>query len=203
MVKKWGREIFIFHAIIPALYPFLLVKLKYLYSVCLNLNHEKKNKIVTKMGRFKMVVLVKTFDHYDHKFQVFQLSCKIVKELKRNWNLDRNLIITLLIMAICTVVWQALYNFKTKRPRRQDITNFYLKMFKIMRSLRSAKCLKTRAELKFTTQKANTCSSFTACSVFYWKYLFWVNLVQKQIISFLGKFSPNYQFKLKFGTKTN
>ena len=155
------------------------------------------------MGRFKMVVLVKTFDHYDHKFQVFQLSCKIVKELKRNWNLDRNLIITLLIMAICTVVWQALYNFKTKRPRRQDITNFYLKMFKIMRSLRSAKCLKTRVELKFTTQKANTCSSFTACSVFYWKYLFWVNLVQKQIISFLGKFSPNYQFKLKFCTKTN
>ena len=120
-----------------------------------------------------------------------------------NWNLDRNLIITLLIMAICTVVWQALYNFKTKKSRRQDITNFYLKMFKIMRSLRSAKCLKTRVELQFTTQKANACSSFTGCSVFYWKYVFWVNLVQKQIISFLGKFSPNYQFKLKFCTKTN
>ena len=28
----------------------------------------------------KMVVLVKTFNHYYHKFQLFQLSCKIVKE---------------------------------------------------------------------------------------------------------------------------
>ena len=31
----------------------------------------------------KMVVLlVKTFDHYHHKFQLFQLSCKIVKEFE-------------------------------------------------------------------------------------------------------------------------
>ena len=28
----------------------------------------------------KMVVLVKTFYHYHHKFQLFQLSCKTVKE---------------------------------------------------------------------------------------------------------------------------
>ena len=62
-----------------------------------------------------------------------------------------------------------------------------------MRSLRSLKCLKTAAELTFTTQKANACSPWTACSVFNWKYLFWVNLFQNQ----------NYQFKLKFGTKTN
>ena len=39
----------------------------------------------------------------------------------------------------------------------------------------------------FITQKANTCSPWTACSVFNWKYPFggggggggWVNLVQK------------------------
>ena len=30
----------------------------------------------------KMVVLVKTFDHYHPKFQLFQLSCKIVKEFE-------------------------------------------------------------------------------------------------------------------------
>ena len=30
----------------------------------------------------KIVVLVKTFDHYHHKFQFFQLSCKIVKEFE-------------------------------------------------------------------------------------------------------------------------
>ena len=27
-------------------------------------------------------ILVKIFDHYHHKFQLFQLSCKIVKDLK-------------------------------------------------------------------------------------------------------------------------
>ena len=30
----------------------------------------------------KMVVLVKTFDHFHHKFQLFQLSCKIGKEFE-------------------------------------------------------------------------------------------------------------------------
>ena len=30
----------------------------------------------------KMVVLVKTFNHYYRKFQLFQLSCKIVEEFK-------------------------------------------------------------------------------------------------------------------------
>ena len=60
-----------------------------------------------------------------------------------------------------------------------------------MRSLRSSKCLKTTVELTFTTQKANACSPWTACSVFNWKYLF------------LDKFGPktqNYQFKFKFCT---
>ena len=62
-----------------------------------------------------------------------------------------------------------------------------------MRSLRSSKCLKTTVELTFTTQKANACSPWTACSVFDWKYPFWVTLVKTE----------NCQFKLKFGTKTN
>ena len=74
---------------------------------------------------------------------------------------------------------------------REDITNFSFKMFKIMRSLRSSKCLKTTVELTFTTQKANACSPWTACSVFNWKYLFWVNLVQKlKIISLSWNFVP-------------
>ena len=59
-----------------------------------------------------------------------------------------------------------------------------LLMFKIMRSLRSSKCLKTSVELMFTTQKASACSLCTAYSVFNWNNLFWVNLVQKlKIIS--------------------
>ena len=40
-----------------------------------------------------------------------------------------------------------------------------------MRPLRSSGCLKTTVELIFTTQKANTCSTWNACSVFDWKYL--------------------------------
>ena len=60
-----------------------------------------------------------------------------------------------------------------------------------MRSLRSSKCLKTTVELTFTTQKANACSPWTVCSVFNWKYLFWVNLVQKlKIISLSWNFVP-------------
>ena len=39
-------------------------------------------------------------------------------------------------------------------------------MFKIMKSLRSSKCLKTTAELTFTMEKANACGPWTACSVF-------------------------------------
>ena len=56
----------------------------------------------------KMVVLVKTFDHYHHKIELFQLSCKTVKEFW-NWNFDQHLIMALLITAICTVLFEKLY----------------------------------------------------------------------------------------------
>ena len=60
----------------------LLVKLEYPYSVCLNVNHEKKQNSGQNGKVEKMVVLVKTFDHCHHKFQLFQLSYKIVKEFE-------------------------------------------------------------------------------------------------------------------------
>ena len=85
---------------------------------------------------------------------------------------------TLLIMAICTVLFEKFYKIlRWKEPRRQDITNFSFKIFKVMRSLRPSNCLKTTVELTFATQKASARSPWTACSVFNWKYLFWVNLV--------------------------
>ena len=57
----------------------------------------------------------------------------------------------LLIMAIYTVLFEKLCTMlRQKEPRRQDITNFSFKMFKIMRSLRSSKCLKTTVELTCT-----------------------------------------------------
>ena len=42
-----------------------------------------KNQYSNQNGKVeKMVVLVKTFDHCHQKFQLFQLSCKIVKEFE-------------------------------------------------------------------------------------------------------------------------
>ena len=76
----------------------------------------------------------------------------------------------------------------------QDINNFSFKMFQNWRSLRSSKCFKTTVELTFATQKANACSPWTACSVFDWEYIFWVNLVQK---------TQTYQLKLEICTQTN
>ena len=60
----------------------LLVKLEYLYihyawmSITKKQNSKQNGKVE------KMVVLAKTFDHYRHKFQLFQLSSKIVKEFE-------------------------------------------------------------------------------------------------------------------------
>ena len=168
----------------------LLVKIKCLYiqyAWIMKKQHSNQDGKVE-----KMVILVKTFNH-DHW----------------KWNLDRNLITTLLII----LTWL---------------------MSKIMRSLRSSKCLKTTVELTLTTEKANACSRWTACSVFNWKYFYWVNLVWKlknislswnfvprliQICRipwrcslflfligniFLSKSCPknqNYQFELKFCTR--
>ena len=67
-----------------------------------------------------------------------------------------------------------------------NITYFFNKQHAI---LRSSKCLKTTVKLTPTTQRANAISPWTACSVFDWKYLFWVNLVQKpKIISLSSNF---------------
>ena len=86
-----------------------------------------------------------------------------------------------------SAVWKALYSFKIKRDQEARQPIF---LSKKMRSLRSSKCLKT-VELTFTAQKLNTCSPWTACSLFDWKYLFWVNLIQKlKIISLSWNFVP-------------
>ena len=60
----------------------LLFKLKYLYIQYAWISIMKK-KISDQNGKVeKMVVLGKTYDHYHHKFQLFQLPCKIVKEVE-------------------------------------------------------------------------------------------------------------------------
>ena len=60
----------------------LLVKLKYLYIQYARISMMKKQNINQNVKVEKMVVLVKTFDHYHQKFQLFQVSCKIVKEFE-------------------------------------------------------------------------------------------------------------------------
>ena len=42
----------------------------------------KKQRSHQNVNVEEIVALVKTFDHYHHKFQIFQLSCKIVKEFE-------------------------------------------------------------------------------------------------------------------------
>ena len=71
----------------------------------------------------RRMVLVKIFDHYHHKFQLFQLPCKIVKNSKlkfrSKFNHDRNLTMVLLIMDICTVLFEMFYTIlRQKDPRR-------------------------------------------------------------------------------------
>ena len=56
----------------------LLVKLKYLYlqNAWISIMNKQNNSQNGKVE--KVVVLIKTFDLYYHKFQVFKLSCKVV-----------------------------------------------------------------------------------------------------------------------------
>ena len=104
---------------------------------------------------------------------------------------------------------------KVKRDQEARVNfnpNFSFKMFRIMRFLRSPKCLKSIVELTFPIQKANP---FT---LLYWLFCSAVHILGKfgqktencqfklKYISCLGKFGPknqNCQFKLKFGNKTN
>ena len=53
-----------------------------------------------------------------------------------------------LIMAICTVLVEKLYTVLRAQEARYN--QFSFRMFKIMRSLSSSKCLKTAVELTFT-----------------------------------------------------
>ena len=115
----------------------LLVKLKYLYIQYAWISIMKKQNSNQNVKVEKMVVLVKTFDHYYHKFQLFQLSCEIVKEFETEISKFHH-------GYLQSAVWKAFYNFKIKKSQEVRHNKFSLKMFKIMRSL---KCLKTTVEL--------------------------------------------------------
>ena len=154
----------------------LLVKLKYLYiqyawiSIIKKQNSNENGKVE------KMVVLVKLLFIAITSFNFCNCPVKLWRSLKLKFRSKFNHDLTN-HGYLHHALWKSLYNFKKKEPMRQVINNFSFRMFKIMRSLTSSKCLKTTVHLTFTTQKANARSPWTACSVFNWKYLFWVNFL--------------------------
>ena len=80
---------------------------------------------------------------------------------------------------------------RQKEPKRQDITNFSFKMFKIVRSLRSSKCLKTTVVLTFTTKKKALLLLRRLDLFSTGNTSFWVNLVQElKVISLSWNFIP-------------
>ena len=60
----------------------LLVKLKELYIQYAGILIMKKQNSNQNVKVRKMFVLVKAFDHIHHRFKLFQLSCKIVREFE-------------------------------------------------------------------------------------------------------------------------
>ena len=60
----------------------LLVKLKYIYVQYAWISIMKKHNSNQNGKVEKTMVLVKNFSHYHHKFQLFQLFCKIAKEFE-------------------------------------------------------------------------------------------------------------------------
>ena len=59
-----------------------LVKLEYLYLMYAWISFIKKENSNQNGKVEKIVILVKTFNHYHHKFRIFQLSFKILKEFE-------------------------------------------------------------------------------------------------------------------------
>ena len=125
-----------------------------------------KNKIVTKMGRLKRWwYLSKLLTITITSVNFFNCSGKLWRNLKLKFRSKFNRDLTN-HGCLHHALWKALYKFKKKEPMRQVIKNFSFRVFKIMRSLTSSKCLKTTVQSTFTTQKANARSPWTACSVF-------------------------------------
>ena len=83
----------------------LLVQLKNLYIQYAWISIMKKQNSNQNVRVEKIVVFVKTFDHYDHKFSFGNFfSCPVNYKRIWNWSLDQNL-----IMAIYTMMFEKLY----------------------------------------------------------------------------------------------
>ena len=142
-----------------------------------------KNKIVTKMWGFKRWwQLSKLLTITITSFNFFNCPVKLKSNLKLKFRSKFNHDLTNHGYLHCSV-WKALHNFKIKRAQEARQNQFF---FQCSKKWDLWDLLRT-----FTTQKANACSPWTACSVFDWKYLFRVNFVQKlKTISLSWSFVP-------------
>ena len=121
MIKKWCTEKFIFHVIIPALYPFWwkfywLSQSTFIFSMLES--RSRKNKIGTKMWRLKLLTITIA------SFNFFNCPVKSLTNLKLKFRSKVNHGFTN-HGCLHSAVWKALYNLKYKEPRRQHITIFF------------------------------------------------------------------------------
>ena len=128
MVKKWGREKFILHAIIPALYPFWwkfywLSLSTFIFSMLGT--QSWKNKIVTKIWKLKRWwYLSKLLTITITSFNFFNCPVKLQRNLKLKFRLKFNHGFTnhgYLHIA----VWKVLYNIKIKKIQRARENQFF------------------------------------------------------------------------------
>ena len=132
----------------------LLVNLKYLYIQYAWTSIIKKQNRNQNVKVEKMVVLVKTFDHYYHKFELFQLPCKVVKEFETEIKSKFNHGFTN-HGYLHSAVWKSLYNFKIRRAQETRDNQFLFQIvqnneiFEIFKMLKNNSITFTR--LTFTT----------------------------------------------------
>ena len=89
----------------------LLVKLKYLYIQYSWISIMKKQSSNQNVKVEKLVLLVKTFDHYHNKFQFFLPVLKFRSIFNHGY--------------LHSAVWKALYNFKTERAQETKHNQFF------------------------------------------------------------------------------
>ena len=84
-----------------------------------------------------------------------------------------------------------LYNFKIKRAQEASHNHFFLQNVPNNEIFQIFKMFQNNIWVNVYYTKINACSPWTVCSVFVWKCIFWVNLVQKlRIISLSWNFVP-------------
>ena len=153
-------------------------------------SQSRKNKIATKMSRLKRwwylsKLLTITITSFNFS------NCPVNYKRIWNWNLDQNLIMTLIILAFCTVVWKALYNFKVKRALEARHNQFFFQNFQNNEISETFKMFKNNSWINVYYTKSKHLQSLDCLFCFQLE------------IPFLSKFDPktrNYQFKLKFCT---